>query len=105
MTDHQQHRPDCTCWTCMHRRRQRKPGGYGQDAAMALGVVLAILSAIVWAWTDSAAATCRNALVGALDASQCTGVTFWHDISGACGIAGILVIVFAGLAMYRGRQS
>ena len=83
----------------------RKSKGYGQDVAMAAAIAWGILSALVWAYTNSAANTCRNALVGALDQSQCTGVTFWHDIAAFSALAGVLGIVFAGLAMHRTRRS
>jgi hypothetical protein len=89
----------------MNENTTRRSKGYGQDVAMAVSIAWGILSAIVWAYTDSAASTCRNALVGALDQDQCTTVTFWHDVAGFSVFAGVLGIVFAGLVMYKGRQS
>ena len=81
--------------------RQRRPSQHDWG----IGIVWAIISAIVWAYTDSAANTCRNALVGALDQSQCTSVTFWHDIAGFSVLLAILTTIFAGLFMYSGRHS
>jgi hypothetical protein len=89
----------------MNENTTRRSKGYGQDVAMAVSIAWGILSAIVWAYTDSAASTCRNALVGALDQSQCTGVTFWHDIAAFSVLGAIIAVVFTGLAMYKARQS
>ena len=90
------------------RRAQRKaedphPSSVWLGIWLGIGIAWVILSAIVWAYTDNAANTCRSALVGALDQSQCTTVTFWHDMAGISAVLGVLVIIFAGVAMSRGR--
>lgn len=93
------------CRSCRYRfhyadrraeRRAQRPSGW-----LGIGIVWAIISAIVWAYTHSAANTCKNALVGALDQSRCTTVTFWHDMAGISVLLAILTIIFAGIAMSR----
>jgi len=79
----------------------RRPGRYAPSVWLGIGFVWAIVSGIVWAYTDANANTCKNALVGALDQSQCTTVTFWHDIAGISVLLAILTIIFAGIAMAR----
>jgi hypothetical protein len=61
---------------------------------------LAIASAVwgaagilLWAATGSDANACRNALVDLLASSQCSQVTFWHDIGGVSALAGIVLAV------------
>jgi hypothetical protein len=96
--------PDCGCWSCLRvRRNQRKAArpSSAPDACLAVSIVWGILAGIVWAGTDSAANTCKNALVGALAGSQCTTVTFWHDMASFSVAAGIIGIIFAGLAMRK----
>ena len=88
-------------YTC---RTNHQPNG-SPGFWLIVSIIWAIASALVFAYTDSAATTCKNALVGALDQPQCTSVTFWHDISGLSGFAALIAIFFAGLVMYRGRQS
>ena len=101
--------PQCGCWSCRQvRRAQRKaedphPSSVWLGIWLGIGIAWVILSAIVWAYTDNAANTCRSALVGALDQSQCTTVTFWHGMAGISAVLGVLVIIFAGVAMSRGR--
>lgn len=82
----------------------RRPSAW-PDFWLAVSIAWAIFSGIAWAYTDSAANTCHNALVGALDQNQCTSVTFLHDLAGFSVLAAILGIVFAGLVMYKGRSS
>ena len=77
----------------------RRSGRYAPSVWLGIGIVWAIVSGIVWAYTDANANTCKNALVGALDQSQCTTVTFWHDIAGISVLLAILTIIFAGIAM------
>lgn len=72
--------PQCDCWRCSYRYRayaadrlaERKANRptYTSSVWLGIGIVWAVISAIVWAATDSAANTCRNALVGALDQSD-----------------------------------
>jgi hypothetical protein len=95
--------PASTRFHYADRRAERRaqPPSYASSGWLGIGIVWAIISAIVWAYTDSAANTCKNALVGALDQSQCTTVTFWHDIAGISVLLAILTIIFAGIAMAR----
>jgi hypothetical protein len=67
---------------------------------------VALAGLLVWAWTDSDASTCRNALAGALAASQCGTVTFWHDIATAVLWAGVVAAgAIITALIVRGRRS
>lgn len=97
-----QHGPDCGCWRC---KKAHRPSEAPFTWALICGA-WTVLGVLAWALTDSAANTCRNALVGALDQGPCTSWTFVHDIAVFSVVAGTIGTGLAIFAMiYRGRRS
>lgn len=72
---------------------------------LVIGLVVGGLGILGWSATDSDANACRNALVGAFDNSQCTTITFWHDVSGVAVIAAGVVVGFILYQKYKGKGS
>lgn len=72
--------------------------------ALGVSLFIALAGLLVWAWTDSDANTCHNALVGAVDSIQCSTVTFWPDIATAAlwaGVAAAALIIIAAAMIRR----
>lgn len=66
-----------------------------------MGVVVAFLGLLGYAATDAHATACRNSIISALDNSQCTTATFWHDIGGWAIAAGLGLLALGLYINYK----